>query len=574
MVSSIGYAFGSNLSQKIPVPKQVSYLQLQFGGINKEIAPAYFWITEFRNYTNKGFNFVKIEDVHHFSETSQFGANIRQIRGGGQRAFQENLNQIIQLIKVHLMPLLKELKQAHMYKVWFDRILENDQYLFEELEKSKNKQSQELIKKYRNERNEAINHLKDKWVSEVDGGKIWQLSRSTQEQGLDMTLLPQLFFGTYLDDPFERKQTLKEQLDNSTYQVDITYDAKVQVARFQYRFYTWLPTAIKDTQTTFNIKLASLRQFYAQIEMHMQFMKPLLQEIIKKSETMHHDSFFSGFGDEDPNMVKLFDTSITNIRVIGPQGLVKDFKLQDLEFTKYGLYIPKGALLSNNDNDDPNYVVVGFDSKTNHYTLKEFNGSREELEQISKIEFDKLKKIKLEYEYFKPFATPEITFKQERRSEIVQTAQGAQQVPFMINDIQIYGHVWNFVEIAVYRQKVRSQDIQILESFVQELGAIKDELLLYLNYQEGDPIEQFGIDFSAYKKKSQNKEESEKQNNKTYIPILDDIVNIVKSSNSKVKSNSIQGKYNSARDKCENQVIEENWKAYNIYKKVNGFIAY
>ena len=111
MASSIGYAFGSNVSEKIPIPKQVSYLQLQFGGINKEITPAYFWMTEFRNYTNKGYNFIKIEDVHHFSEASQFGANIRQIRGGGQRAFQENLNQIIQLIKVHLMP---QIGRAHV----------------------------------------------------------------------------------------------------------------------------------------------------------------------------------------------------------------------------------------------------------------------------------------------------------------------------------------------------------------------------------------------------------------------------------------------------------------------------
>lgn len=572
MKSSIGYAFGSNLSQRVPIPKQVSYLQLQFGGINKEIAPAYFWMTEFRNYTNKGFKFIKIEDVHHFSETSQFGANIRQIRGGGIRAFQENLNQIIQLIKVHLMPLLKEIKQAHMYKVWFDRILENDEYLFEELEKSESKKDKELIRKYRNERNEAINHLKDKWVSEVDGGKIWQLSRSTQEQGLDMTLLPQLFFGTYLDDPFERKKTLKEQLDDSTYQVDITHDAKVQVARFQYRFYTWLPTAIKDTQTTFNIKLASLRQFYAQIEMHMQFMKPLLQEIIRKGETMHHGNFFSGFGDEDPNMVKLFDTSVTNIRVIGPQGIVNGFSLNDLEFTKYGFYIPKSALLGKNKEDDPNYIVTDFDSKGEIYHVREFKGSKEELEKISKLEFDKLKETTLEYKYLKPYATPELTFRQERRSEIVQTPQGAQQVPFMVNDVEIKGYIWNFIEIAAYRQKVRSQDIQILESFIQELGAVKDELLAYLNYQEGDPIEQFGIDFSAYKRKSQDKKIDKKESNKVYIPIFDDIINIVKKSNK--NSSSIDGEYKNAKEKCENQIIEENWKVYNIYKKINGFIAY
>lgn len=593
MRTGVGHSFGSNLTQKIPIDSKtkVLYLQLQFGGLNKEITPAYFWLTEFRNYANKGYNFIKIEDVHHFSESSQFGANMRQIKGGGVRAFQENLNQIIQLIKVHLMPLLKEVKQAHMYKIWFDRILENDQLLFEELSKSKTNQKEDLIKKYRNERNEAINHLKDKWVSEVDGGKLWQISRSSQEQGLDMTLLPQLFFATYLDDPFERNKSLKEQLDESTYKVDITVDAKTQVARFQYRFYTWLPTAIKDTQTTFNIKLASLRQFYAQIEMHMQFMRPLLQEIIKKGESMHHGNFFSGFGDENPNMVKLFDTSLTNIRVIGPQGLVNGFKLIDLEPTKYGLYIPKNALLGKNEDSDPNFVVLGYEKNkegNSFYLVKEFKGSREDLELISKFQFDQLPTKKIAYEYFKPFATPELLFQQERRTEIIQTQQGMQQAPFMINDIQFFGHVWNFVEIAIYRQKVRSQDIQILESFVQELRAIKDELLLYLNYQEGDPIEEFGIDFSMYgsnKKSSSQANSSSSSSNEqnitgikkilTYIPIISDIV--VESSGPKdviVADDKIKNSYQKAQKKSENLVIEETWKAYSIYKKVNGFVAY
>ncbi|MFP4402066.1 MAG: hypothetical protein ACLFPL_02445 [Candidatus Nanoarchaeia archaeon] len=593
MASNIGYAFGSNLSRNIPIPKLKSYFQLQFGGPNSDITPAYFWMTEFRNYTNKGFNFIKIEDVHHFSESSQFGANMRQIKGGGIRAFQENLNQIIQLIKVHLMPLLKEVKQAHMYKIWFDRILENDQLLFEELEKPKGKQQEALIKKYRDERNEAINHLKDKWVSEVDGGKLWQLSRSSQDQGLDMTLLPQLFFATYLDDPFERKQTLKEQLDESTYKVDITHDAKTQVARFQYRFYTWLPTAIKDTQSTFNIKLASLRQFYAQIEMHMQFMKPLLQEIIRKSETMHHGNFFSGFGDEDPNMVKLFDSTLINLRVLGPQGLQKDFALQDLEFTKFGLLLPNKALMDEETlvkkkilKKGHQFVIVDIEKNekgddTLNYIVKEFSGTQEDLQRMSKFEFGKIESKKIPKCYLKPFATPEITFKQERRSEIVQTQQGPQQVPFMVNDVEIYGHVWNFAEIAAYRQKIRSQDVHILESFIQELSAVKDELLLYLNYQEGDPIEEFGINFSMYgsnnPKKKQQQEQSPDLKASTsilsYIPIISDIISNSNASGVSV-IDSVKKQYDKAKNKCENQVIEENWKCYNIYKKVNGYIAY
>ena len=391
MKSSIGYNFGSNLANDIKLRSAEVNFLLEFGGINVDIAPAYFWITQFRNYTNKGYNFIKIEDVHHFSEASQFGGNLRQIKGGGIRAFQENLNQVIQLIKVHLMPLLKEIKQAHMYKIWFDRIIENDEYLFQELSKKKDKQNEKKIQEYRRERNEAINHLKNKWVSEVDGGKLFQISRSSQEQGLDMTLLPQLFFGTYLDDPFQRNETLTQQLDNSTYKVDITTDAKTQVANFQYRFYTWLPTAIRDTQTTFNIKIASLRQFYSQIEMHMQFMKPLLMEISKKSEKMDANNFFRGYGDEDPTMVKLFDTTLSFTRVYGPNKIVRSYQIQDLEFTKFGLIVPNKELVEGSGINS-NVVVFKVETKmvkkdgelkpeefknkpVQRYHVKEFSGN-------------------------------------------------------------------------------------------------------------------------------------------------------------------------------------------------------
>lgn len=594
MNSSIGHTYGSNLAIKIAKnlqPAKINLL-LQFGGINSDITPAYFWITQFRNYTNKGFQFIKIEDVHHFSEASQFGGNFRQIKGGSIRAFQENLNQIVQLIKVHLMPLLKEIKQAHMYKIWMDRILENDEYLFQELQKSKDKQNKEKIIKFRNERNEAINHLKDKWVSEVDGGKLWTVSRSSQEQGLDMTLLPQLFFGTYLDDPFERKTSLKEQLDDSTYKVDITADAKTQVARFQYRFYTWLPTAIRDTQTTFNIKIASLRQFYAQIEMQMQFMKPLLMEISKKSEKMHTGNFFSGYGDEDPTMVKLFDTTISFIRVIGPQNFIHgggwspgQYKLEDLEFTRFGLLIPNNAFVKNPLNSSGILTdIIVKDNKITHYLVKKFNGDRDDAQKLNRYEFEKLEEYKIPHYYFKPYATPELTFKQERRTEMIQTQQGMQQAPYMENSIEYFGKVMNFMEVAAYRQKVRTDDIHLLESFIQELGAVKDELLMYLNYQEGDDINNLGIDFSRYKhgnNTSKNTNDLENEDKKK-LSFSDKLVNSLFASNTKtpkdgpktVNNSKIKKDYEKIYTKAENQVIEEVWKSYNIYKKVGGYVAY
>ena len=45
-----------------------------------------------------------------------------------------------------------------------------------------------------------LNAIKEKWVNEIDGGKLWQHQRSATEQGLDYALLPQMFFGINLDD--------------------------------------------------------------------------------------------------------------------------------------------------------------------------------------------------------------------------------------------------------------------------------------------------------------------------------------------------------------------------------------
>ncbi len=183
-----------------------------------------------------------------------------------------------------MLPLLKEVKQADFYKRWIDKIIDFDEKVQEELAKPKSNQREKNLKDYRNERNEAISHLKDKWVTEVDGGKMWQMNRNSTEQGLDFALLPQLFFGTSLDDPLQRNSSLKEQLDETIYKVDISTDAKEQVARFLYKFYAWLPSAIRETQTTFKIKIATLKQLYGNVQMTLNFIKPLLIEINRKKK--------------------------------------------------------------------------------------------------------------------------------------------------------------------------------------------------------------------------------------------------------------------------------------------------
>ena len=232
-----------NNAKKITYSQTTFEKKFNYSGYNLDIAQAYHFHLNFRYLVLSGFSSIKLEDYHYFSENNNFGANQRQARGGAVRAFQENLNQVVQLIKIHLIPLLKEVKQTEFYKDWIDKISDNDEIVQKLLEKKVGNENEEL-KKARNERNEAILHIKDRWVSEIDQGKIWQMQKTSQERGLDYVLLPQLFFGINLDDPFAKKHTIKEQLDADVYPVDITTEAKQQVARFIYRFHSWLPTAV------------------------------------------------------------------------------------------------------------------------------------------------------------------------------------------------------------------------------------------------------------------------------------------------------------------------------------------
>ena len=84
---------------------------------SSNILEDYLWHTDFAYLNLRGYKMFKIEEQQYFSESSQFGMQNRQIKGGAIKAFQENLQQLVQLIKVHLMPLLDEIKKAEFYYI-------------------------------------------------------------------------------------------------------------------------------------------------------------------------------------------------------------------------------------------------------------------------------------------------------------------------------------------------------------------------------------------------------------------------------------------------------------------------
>ncbi len=556
--------------------KKIMTIDFRVSGFNEDISELYHWHLNFPYYTGKGYTPIKLEDYHYFSENSQLGAQMRQMKGGSIRAFQENLAQIVTLIKTHLIPLLQEIKQADFYKSWFDKIVENDNLIQEEIKKNGETESnREKLNKWRRERNEALNHLKDKWVNEVDGGKLWQMNRSSTEQGYDFSLLPQLFFGTNLDDPFQKRSTLKEQLDGNIYSVDISEGAKTNIANFMYRFYTWLPSAVKDTNVTFRLKIAALKQFYSQIQMYINFMKPLLIEIAKKSEGFEKDNFYRNFDSENPEFANLFDYSYSFIRILGIRNFAEKnrgkWKMTDLEFTKFGLYLRIGE-----------EILFG-EHKGKKGFIKDLKGDEYEFyisdkKDISDEEFKKLKKVKLYKKDLKVFPIMEYLISQKRRTDLVSTPQGPQQIPYMTNDIKYNAYAWNIFEIASYRESLKEDNLKLLETFIEEISVIKEDLLYYVNDLSSSKLD------SEDNKEEVNKSEKESKKEpsdytllvgpfRAFYTLFSDFIPDLKNTK-KVKKITM----NSERDKhhlvVKLQIAEDLWKVYTVYKKSHGFIMY
>lgn len=573
-------------SKNISISGPIFDKKIHFDGHNEDIVEPYYWHLNFAYFVARQFTQLKLEDYHYFSENSQFGTQMRQIKGGAIKAFQENLSQLVQLVKVHLMPLLKEVKQAEFYNSWFKQIVENDDKIQKEMQKSNSSRDVDSLKKWRRARDEAINHIKDKWVNEVDGGRLWQINRPASEQGLDFALLPQLFFGVNLEKPLDT-DSLSEQLESDIYTIDVSNMAKEQVARFLYRFHTWLPTAIKESTVTYRIKISSLKQFYSQIQMHMSFMKPLLLEVARKSEDLESSNFYKGFDMENPQFVNLFDYSYWYVKLLFIRDFnSKGFDLNDLEFTRYGLYLrdKKGdhAIGFGNHKGKPGFIfgeeVVEGET---HYMFLPYSGDLDELNMDKykeMLEEWNKNKIYLHKKDLRAFPVLGFDFSQKRRMEVLKSPQGSQQMPYMQNEILYKGYSWNIYEIASFRDSLKVENLQLLETFIEEISSIKDDLLKYVNDLEGHEALKIYEESNYSKKKDNNKKSSSdlaldpiRGLGSLFSPLLPDFEKGYRDRKSFQSNDSSRDKHH---ESIRINTLEDAWKGYTVFKKAHGFIQY
>lgn len=565
---------------------------IKFEGHNQDITESYYWIINFPYYTGKGYVTLKLEDNHYFSENSQYGTNVRQVKGGSIRAFYENFNQIVQLIKVHLMPLLKEVKQADFYYTWIKEIVENDEIIQNAIENKKDNENNKEYTQARAARDEAISHLKDEWVNKVEGGRMWAMSKSATEQGLDYSLLPQLFFGTNLSNPLHgmhnKGKSIKEQLDSDIYKIDISEGAKEQVARQMYKFYFWLPSAIRDTQVTYKIKLAALKNIYAQVQLSINLIKPLLMEIQKKGEKFNKNSFYYGHESENHEIINVFDSSYSFIRTLGIRNFgLKErgqmWTIEDLEIGDYGLFIKDVAkgknkiIIQGNYSKGTGYIIGVEKTKEGEITDYKYIPTNIQPDSMTPKKFEELKKtvVKINKKHLQLFPIIELELTQKRRMEMTSTPQGQQQVPFMKNQINFNAYAWDIYEIATYRELLKEENLDLIESFMDEIKAIKEDLLKYVHSHEPTKVS-----LDTKKEKTQNEEKSDytlltgpfKGLYDIFSPLIPNVA--FPQMTKKEKGESVDKETEKERTTIQLSCLEDCWKVYNIYKKAHQRIAF
>jgi len=538
--------------------KPVVDFNLTYEGFEADITEPYYWHLQFPLLVNTGHKMFKVEDDHYFSESSEKGAKFRAVKGQSISYYQQQFSALIELLKRQLLPALEEVKLAERYKRLFDDIESGLNDLKKEKDENKKKELKSKI-------DNAILTLKTKWVREVDNNTLYTISKSGEERGLDYALVDQLFFGVSITDPLN-VDTISKQVDEVVLPIETTETTKRVIKDYLYRFYMWLPTALKQTKVTYSLRVNTLKQLYSQVKLYLKFLKPLLLEIAKKNERSSLDpeiNYYQNFDELNPFIADLIDSSISHVKLL----LIRDRKLSidRLKFKKEGFPVKKGDFISS-DLSSKEGFIVGYKEKGGdiYYLFKE-TGKNE----IIEVHNEKMKK----------YSTMVFDFTQIRNQRMRDSPQGKFSSFYNINKIKYRGHAWDLYESASYVNKLKLEELDLLENFVADLSIIKEDLIKYV--EDLSDIKDIEKPKKVEEVKKDDKKESEYGNillepfKGMYDLFVKPVMpyNLKSTFSVKKKDNEIN-KCRETNNKAKVKVMEEIWKTYTIFKKTHGFIQY
>jgi len=284
-------------------PNPVNRYYISLESWNNSIEPYYFWCINFLGEI--GFPIVdKITDVFTAAEHSSFYGAAGQRLGLAQDKVGQYMATIGKMIK-DLFQLVRELR-------WIDERLEHYCKAFGE-DKDGNK-----IKVSLEDQRSADLVLKGLWVDLVDGVVSGQRTGSnlfTMAQQVQFTVLPDLFFNTYIKEGDDIGKFVETQYKDA-------YNPIVRntLSRKLQSYYAWRRSTFSEIKNRRTFTLKYLNQHYQVIRMYIQWVKPYIKHIERL--TGNTDIL------DNPRIISAFETSMIEIEVLArmrPEGNQKHF---------------------------------------------------------------------------------------------------------------------------------------------------------------------------------------------------------------------------------------------------------
>ncbi|NCC71307.1 hypothetical protein EOM09_07030 [bacterium] len=150
-------------------------------------------------------------------------------------------------------------------------------------------------------------------------------------------------------------------------------------------------------------------------------------------------------------------------------------------------------------------------------------------------------------------------------------------VPVMTNQINYKSYVWNLFEIAIYRERLKEENLDLLSSFIEEISIIKEDLMKYVSKVRTMPVSE-----TSFKSESKSSNKFSPQDSLILAPFIG-FASILSPllpnfSFSKSKEKIAKGKEMSSRDMHhhtnELKVVEDTWKMYVVHKKAFAYMQY
>ncbi|MBR9676801.1 hypothetical protein GOV04_01555 [Candidatus Woesearchaeota archaeon] len=284
---------GNKVVTRFPDSKG-NYYRLVFESYTHSVEESYYWIL---NHLKEDLGFTlqeKVIDTFTASEQSAFwGASAQRLSLQQQNA-QNYLRTISEMLN-GVYQLVREIRNIDINLSYYADV---QKAIEEEKKLGRNKISKGLLDK----RNDAEIVLKDKWVTQVEGGTKSPTSVLGLSQQVGFATLPDLFYKTHVNS----KEDIGSRMDKLAKDFN---PSVLRVLREKLReFFEWKEHTQKELEVRKNFQVKYLRQMFNSVRLYAQWARPYMKHANRLSSK---DRMI-----EDPSLIAAFDGALIEIETL------------------------------------------------------------------------------------------------------------------------------------------------------------------------------------------------------------------------------------------------------------------